>query len=273
MPRIEVTSAPTTELHVEDVGEGRPVVLIHGWPLSHRMWEYQINALVAAGFRAIAYDRRGFGESGRPGAGYDYDTLAGDLRDVMETLDLRDAVLVGFSMGGGEVARYVRRYGTARVAATILVAAVTPGLARGGDNPDGLDPAVFDGMIGSVKGNRLAFLDGFFRDFYATGADGGPVDLVAYSKWIAWAAAPWAMVGCISAFGTTDFTRDMASFDVPTLIVHGDSDRIVPAEIAAQRAHAMVAGSQLAIIEGAPHGLAMTHPEELNPLMLDFLRG
>lgn len=273
MNRIKTKTSPETEIYIQDIGEGRPVVLIHGWPLSHRMWEYQVNALVRAGFRTVAYDRRGFGESGKPGGGYDYDTFAADLHDLVEALDLRDAVLVGFSMGGGEVARYIGRYGTERVAAAMLLGAVPPFLLRTDDNPDGVDASVFDGMLGAVKGDRLGFLDGFFPDFYNIGQTSTPKDLVAYSKWIAWAASPIATQECINAFGRTDFREDLKAFDVPTLIVHGDSDRIVPAEVSAMRAHDMIKGSQLAIIEGAPHGFAATHPQDLDPLMIDFLKG
>jgi non-heme chloroperoxidase len=174
MPTFSTTSTPGTVIHYEDVGpHGRPVVLIHGWPLSHRMWEGQVNALTDAGYRCVAYDRRGFGESGRPNEGYDYDTLASDLNDLIRTLALKDAVLVGFSMGGGEVVRYLARYADeARVAGAVLVAAVPPFLLKTPDNPDGIDRSVFDDMLSAVKADRIGFLEQFMGDFYNLDAAG-----------------------------------------------------------------------------------------------------
>ncbi|HVE77727.1 MAG TPA: alpha/beta hydrolase [Gemmatimonadaceae bacterium] len=272
MPYVKTTGASATEIYYEDLGDGQPVVLIHGWPLSHRMWESQVNALTGAGYRAIAYDRRGFGESGRPGAGYDYDTFASDLNDLMTRLDLRDVVLAGFSMGGGEVARYVGRYGTGRVAKAMLLGAVPPFLLKTDDNPDGVPPSAFDEMIAGVRKNRLAFLDDFFPAFYSIGAVRPHADLIPFSKWIAWAASPLATRECIVAFGTTDFRDDLKKVSVPTLVAHGDEDRIVPLEISGRKSHAMIRGSRLEVLQGAPHGFAATHADELNQIMLDFLR-
>jgi non-heme chloroperoxidase len=274
MPFITATTLPATALHYIDVGEGQPVVLIHGWPLSHRMWEGQINALVAAGYRCIAYDRRGFGDSGKPSGGYDYDTFAADLHDLITELDLHDAVLAGFSMGGGEVARYIGRYGTTRIAKAMLLGAVPPFLLQTADNPDGAPQAVFDGMIAGVTKDRLAFLDAFFPNFYNTDANypGISGDLIPFSKWVAWPASPLGTQQCITAFGTTDFRADLAKFDKPTLIVHGAADRIVPIDGSAKKSAALIAGSRLEILDGAPHGFAATHAETLNALMLDFLR-
>ena len=250
------------------------MVLIHGWPLSHRMWEGQVNALTAAGFRCIAYDRRGFGESGRPAGGYDYDTFASDLNDLMTELDLRDAVLAGFSMGGGEVARYLGRYGSERVSKTMLLGAVPPFLLKTADNPEGVDKAVFDGMLDAVKKDRIAFLEQFFPNFYniAPGATGAQADLLAFSKSVAWVASPLGTQQCIVAFGTTDFRPDLKKFTMPTLVAHGDSDRIVPFEVSGKRSHALIAGSRLEVLKGAPHGYAATHTQQLNQLMLDFLK-
>jgi non-heme chloroperoxidase len=274
MPFVKATAAPDTMIHYVDAGAGQPVVLIHGWPLSHRMWESQIVALVDAGYRCIAYDRRGFGESGKPPAGYDYDTFASDLNDLMVQLDLRDAVLAGFSMGGGEVARYIGRYGTGRVAKAMLLGAVPPFLLKTADNPDGADGSLFDGMIAGVKADRIGFLDGFFPNFYNWDAphEGVTNDLIPFSKSIAWIASPIATAGCITAFGTTDFRDDLKQFDVPTLVVHGDADRIVPIDISGKKAAASIEGSRLEIIAGAPHGFAATHASRLNALMLDFLK-
>ena len=273
MPVLQTTAAPSADLYYEDLGTGEPVVLIHGWPLSHRMWESQINALTAAGYRVIAYDRRGFGDSGRPAGGYDYDTFASDLNDLMTTLDLRGATLAGFSMGGGEVARYIGRYGTERVARAMLLGAVPPFLLKTDDNPDGAPQSLFDGFMDGVRKDRLAFLDEFFANFYNTDTVKSHADLVPYSKSIAWAASPLATQQCIVAFGTTDFRQDLKKFTVPTLVAHGDGDRIVPFDISGRKSHEMITGSRLEVVKGAPHGFAATHAEELNRLMLDFLKG
>ena len=274
MPYIRTTGESATDIYYVDVGQGQPVVLIHGWPLSQRSWETQITALTKAGYRCIAYDRRGFGESGKPDAGYDYDTFASDLNDLMTQLDLNDAVLAGFSMGGGEVARYLGRYGSARVLKAMLLGAVTPFLLKTSDNPEGVDKSVFDGMLESVSKDRIAFLEQFFPNFYnfEPGMKGVSADLIPFSKWVAWSASPLATQQCIVAFGTTDFREDLRKFTIPTLIVHGDSDRIVPFEVSGKRSHEMIKGSRLEVLKGAPHGFAATHAKQLNDLMLDFVR-
>ena len=274
MPLLTTTAIPPTEIYYEDMGRGRPVVLIHGWPLSGRMWEGQVNALLDAGYRCVTYDRRGFGNSGRPGGGFDYDTFSSDLRDVVTALDLQHAMLVGFSMGGGEVARYLGRYGDDRVSRAMLVAAVPPFLARTPDNPDGMDPSVFDDMIAGVKRDRIGFLSEFLQGFFNR-EPGKPVpseEAIAYVKSLAWVASPLATQRCITAFGTTDFRRDLAKIRIPVLVVHGDADRIVPLELSARKAAAAIAGSRLEVIPGGPHGLTATHGDELNRLILSFLR-
>ena len=274
MPYVKTSGSNPTDIYYQDFGKGKPVMLIHGWPLSHRMWEAQINALTDAGYRCVAYDRRGFGESGRPTAGYEYDTFASDLNDLMTQLDLRDVALAGFSMGGGEVARYIGRYGSDRVSKAMLLGAVTPFLLKTADNPDGVDLAVFNGMIDGVKKDRVAFLANFFPAFYNhdAGADNANPDLISFSKWIAWAASPVGTQQCITAFGTTDFRDDLRKFTIPTMVVHGDSDRIVPFEVSGKLSHEMIKGSRLEVISGAPHGFAATHAPKLNELMLDFLK-
>jgi peroxiredoxin len=274
MTYVNVDAEPATELFYTDVGEGQPIVLIHGWPLSHRMWESQINALVDAGYRCIAYDRRGFGDSGKPNGGYDYDTFASDLNDLILALDLNDVVLVGFSMGGGEVARYLGTYGTERVVKAALLGAVPPFLLQTEDNPHGAPQTLFDGMIAGVKHDRLAFLDAFFTNFYNTDItyDGVPADLVPYSKSLAWPAMPMATQECITAFGTTDFRDDLTHFTIPTLVVHGDADRIVPIDISGRMSAAAIEGSRFEVLAGAPHGFAATHPAQLNAILLDFLK-
>ena len=274
MSYMNVDAEPATELYYTDVGHGQPIVLIHGWPLSHRMWESQINALVDAGYRCIAYDRRGFGDSGKPAGGYDYDTFASDLNDLILGLDLNDIVLVGFSMGGGEVARYIGTYGTERIAKAMLLGAVPPFLLQTDDNPHGAPQDVFDGMIAGAKHDRLAFLDGFFPNFYNSDANypGVSADLIPYSKSIAWVASPLATLECITAFGTTDFRDDLSRVDVPTLVVHGDEDRIVPIAISGAMSAARIKDSQYEVLVGAPHGFAATHADQLNVLMLAFLK-
>lgn len=273
MPKIQTSGIHPTEIYYYEQGQGQPVLLIHGWPLSHRMWESQITALSEAGYRCIAYDRRGFGDSGRPTAGYDYDTFADDLNELILQLDLRDVVLAGFSMGGGEVARYIGRYGSERVAKAMLLGAVPPFLLKTDDNPDGIDQSVFDGMLDDVKKDRITFLQQFFPNFYNVDAAApSSQDLLAFSKWIAWGASPLGTQQCIVAFGTTDFRADLEKFDIPTCIVHGDADRIVPIQASGMRSREMIRGSRLEILPGAPHGFAATHAQDLNRLMLDFLR-
>lgn len=276
MAILTIGSGGTTpvELYYEDHGTGAPVVLIHGWPLSGRSWERQVPALVDAGHRVITYDRRGFGRSSQPWSGYDYDTFAADLHALVEHLDLRDATLVGFSMGGGEVARYIGTYGAERVAKAVLAAAVPPYLYKSPDNPEGgLDDATIEKFQSGVRSDRLAFLDEFTRLFFAAGER---TDLVSeplrlYCRDIAAFASPKGTLDCITAFGRTDFRGDLAKMSVPTLVIHGDADAIVPFEVSGKRAHEAVEGSRLAVVEGGPHGLNVTHAEQFNAALLDFL--
>ncbi|HMJ76667.1 MAG TPA: alpha/beta hydrolase [Iamia sp.] len=258
-----------------DDGEGRPVVLIHGWPLSHRMWEYQVGPLTDAGYRCVAYDRRGFGASDTPSAGYDYDTLTADLAALIDELDLRDVTLVGFSMGGGEVARYLANHGSDRIAQAVLAAAVTPSLAESDDNPKGVPAEALEGFGAALREDRIGFLDGFTRAFFGVGPEGDPdvisEPLLRHFVDIASWAGPRATAACAEAFGGTDFTADMAAFDVPTLIVHGDADQTVPYEATARRAAEMVPDARLEIVDGAPHGLTYTHRQRFNELLLGFL--
>jgi pimeloyl-ACP methyl ester carboxylesterase len=261
-------------LYYEDHGSGDPVVLIHGWPLSGRSWEKQVPALVEAGYRIITYDRRGFGKSSQPFGGYDYDTFAADLDALLAHLNLRNATLVGFSMGGGEVARYIGRYGTDRVAKAVLAAAVPPYLYQSDDNPEGgLDDATIQQFQDGVRTDRIAFLDGFTTDFFAAG---DRYDLISepsrlYHREIAEFASPKGTLDCIAAFSYTDFRDDLTKIDVPTLVIHGDSDAIVPFEVSGSRSHEMIDDSALVLIEGAPHGFNATHAEQFNRALLDFL--
>ena len=262
------------ELHYEDHGTGKPVVLIHGWPLSGRSWEAQVPALVEAGYRVVTYDRRGFGGSSQPFDGYDYDTFADDLDAVLKALDLREATLVGFSMGGGEVVRYIARHGTDRVAKAVLAAAVPPYLFKSDDNPDGgLDDATIEAFETGERTDRIAFLDEFTRNFFAAGTR---TDLVSepfrlYNRDIAAFASPKGTLDCIAAFGRTDFRGDLEKVDVPTLVIHGDSDAIVPFEVSGKRSAEAIEGSTLVVVEGGPHGLNATHPQQFNQALLEFL--
>ena len=275
MPLITVGQENSTniDLYYEDHGSGKPVILIHGWPLSGRSWEKQVPALLEAGHRVITYDRRGFGDSSRPAFGYDYDTFAEDLHSIMTELDLRDVTLVGFSMGGGEVARYLGTYGSDRVSKAVLMAAVPPFLAKTPDNPTGVDGSVFEGIKQAIAADRPAFLSQFLANFYNVDVLGGKriSDEVVRLSWnIAAGASPIGTLECVSAW-VTDFRKDLARIDVPTLIVHGDADRILPVAATAAPAHEAVRGSRLVIIKDGPHGLNWTHADEVNRELLDFV--
>jgi non-heme chloroperoxidase len=269
----EENSAPI-ELYYEDHGSGSPVVLIHGWPLSGRSWENQVPALVDAGHRVITYDRRGFGRSSQPWGGYDYDTFAADLDALLNQLDLSDATLVGFSMGGGEVVRYISRHGTSRVSRAVLAAAVPPYLYKSDDNPEGgLDDATIQQFQEGVRSDRIAFLDAFTTNFFAAGERADLISEPArlYNREIAAFASPKGTLDCISAFSYTDFREDLAKVTVPTLVIHGDSDVIVPFEVSGKRSHEAIENSSLVLIQGGPHGLNATHAEQFNRALLDFL--
>jgi pimeloyl-ACP methyl ester carboxylesterase len=266
----ECNGAPV-ELYYEDHGTGDPVVLIHCWPLSSRVWEAQVPALVDAGHRVIAYDRRGFGRSSQPWDGYDYDTLAADLNALLEHLDLRDATLVGYSMGGGEVVRYIATYGTGRVARAVLAATALPYRYKADDNPEGdADEALIAQFQDVVARDRLAFLDAFLRTWF--GADGQTSEARrSYAFQIAAFASPKATLDCIASIARTDFRADLTKVTVPTLVIHGDADLGVPLELTSKRVHAAIAGSELVVIRGAPHGLVLTHADDFNRALLEFL--
>ncbi len=262
------------QLAYQDYGEGKPIVLIHGWPLSHKMWEYQISALVSSGYRVITYDRRGFGESDRPWNGYDYDTLASDLNDLIEHLDLSEAVLAGFSMGGGEVARFIGNYGSSKISKAILISAVTPFMLKTDDNPEGVDKSVFEGMKAGIEKDRPGFMKEFGKGFVNFDENKNRISeaQVDFNWNIACHASPKATLDCIDAFGTTDFRVDCRNFDIPTLVIHGNADNIVPIEVSGARSKDLIPNAEFKIIENAPHGLMMTHKVELNEILLDFLR-
>jgi pimeloyl-ACP methyl ester carboxylesterase len=275
MSKLTVGTENSTpiELHYEDHGTGKPVVLIHGWPLSGRSWENQIPALIEAGHRVITYDRRGFGDSSQPWDGYDYDTFAADLNTLLTELDLREVTLVGFSMGGGEVVRYIATFGTDRIVKAVLAAAVPPYLYKSADNPDGgLDDATIASFQAGVTSDRLAFLDGFSTNFFTAG---GNLKVSQpqreYARDIAAFASPKGTLDCITAFGRTDFRGDLDKVTVPTLVIHGDSDGIVPFEVSGKRSAELIKGAQLVLIKDGPHGINASHAAEFNKALIEFL--
>jgi pimeloyl-ACP methyl ester carboxylesterase len=275
MNRINVgkENSGTIDLYYEDHGTGKPVVLIHGWPLSGASWERQLPALLSAGYRVITYDRRGFGKSSRPASGYNYDVLADDLHKIITKLDLHDAALVGFSMGGGEVARYLGAHGAAGVSRAVFMSAIPPFLLKTSDNPSGIEGSVFEGIKHAIVADRPAFLSTFFANFYNVDLLKGTRisdDAVRLSWSVAAAASSIGTLECVQAW-LTDFRADLARIDIPTLVIHGDADRILPLAATGARTHESVKGSRLAVIEGGPHGLNWTHAENVNRELLKFL--
>ena len=275
MPYITVgkENLGNIDLYYEDHGSGAPVILIHGWPLSGRSWERQLIALVDAGHRVITYDRRGFGESSKPVSGYEYDTLVSDLRTLVTKLDLQNATLVGFSMGGGEVARYFGRYGNDRVSRAVFIAAIPPFLLKAHDNPEGVDGSIFEGIKAGIQADRFAFLSQFLSNFYNVEQLGAKViskDAVHASWNVAAGASPIGTLACVSAW-LTDFRQDLKQIHVPTLVIHGDADQILPVAVTGKRTADLVKGSRLAVIEGGPHGLTWTHAAKVNGALLEFL--
>jgi pimeloyl-ACP methyl ester carboxylesterase len=261
-------------IYYEDYGTGKPVVLIHGWPLSGASWEKQVPVLLASGRRVISYDRRGFGNSSKPTSGYDYDTFAEDLNKIILTLDLHNVMLVGFSMGGGEIARYLGKYGSKRVERVVFLSSVPPFLLKTPDNPSGVDKSVFDGIMKAISVDRLAFLSKFFSDFYNVDIlEGKRVSqqVVQFSWNVAAGASPKGTFDCVSAW-LTDFRKDLARIDVPTLIIQGDADRILPIDATGRRLHEAIKGSRYVEIKDGPHGIIWTHSEEVNRELLAFSR-
>ncbi|GHD10612.1 alpha/beta fold hydrolase [Tianweitania populi] len=270
MPFIQ--TADETELFYNDWGTGKPVILIHGWPLDGDMWEYQWPVLAAKGHRVITYDRRGFGRSSQPFSGYDYDTFASDLQAIIETLDLHDVSLVGFSMGGGEVARYIGRYGTERLSKAVLVSAVTPYLLKTADNPDGVDKSVFDDMVEKLRKDRPAFLASFGKQFFGAGMLNFAVssEIMQWCSNVAMLGSPKATIDCVRAFSETDFRADLTKFNLPTLIIHGEDDATVPIKTAGEHAAKLIPSATFKRYSGAPHGLFYTDKDKLNADLLAF---
>ncbi|PVE21595.1 alpha/beta hydrolase [Microvirga sp. KLBC 81] len=269
-----ITTKDGTEIYYKDWGRGQPVLFSHGWPLSADMWEYQMLHLARHGYRAVAFDRRGFGRSSQPWDGYDYDTFADDIAQLIEHLDLQDVVLVGFSMGGGDVVRYLTRHGSGRVAKLVLISAVTPFFIKSEDHPDGVPSEVFEGIRAGIANDRPQFLDDFNTIFYGTNRPGSKVSkgVLTQTLQIALQASIKGTIDCVTAFSETDFRREMAEITVPTLIIHGDDDQTVPIEPTAKLAASIVPGAQLKVYPGAPHATCTTHKDQVSADLLAFIR-
>ncbi len=264
----------SVDLHYEDTGgDGRPVVLIHGWPLSSMAWKDNVGALESAGYRVVAYDRRGFGDSEKPDNGYDYDQLSADLEGLLQKLDLTDVTLVGFSMGGGEVARYVSSYGEQRLHSVVFASAVPPYMMKGDDNPEGpLEPSAAEDMKESLTKDRDAFFEKFTTDFFSAGSklmvtESQRQEAVALCQ----QSGEVAALESLKSFGGTDFRADLNKVTVPTLVIHGDADNPVPFEGTGRRTHEILAGSKLVLLKDGPHGINVSHKDEFNRSLLEFL--
>lgn len=260
-------------LHYTDWGSGKPVVFIHGWPSTEDMWEYQLTELPKKGLRCIAYTRRGFGLSCKPWNGYDYDSLAGDLNDVIEGLKLSDVTLVGFSMGGGEVARYLKTYGSAKIARVALISTVLPFMLKRDDNPEGVPADIFATMSEGMKKDRPGFLEDFYKQFFGVGMISHPVSdaFLLHNREISGFSSARATQECATAFSSTDFRGDIPSIRVPTLIIHGDKDKTVPIDASSARTAKLLPHATYKVYEGAPHGLFYTERERLNADLVSFI--
>jgi len=262
------------DIYYEDHGSGKPIILIHGYPLSGASWEKQMPLLLNAGYRVITYDRRGFGKSSQPTEGYNYDTFAADLQQLITQLKLQDVTLVGFSMGGGEIARYFGKYGSKGVSKAVFISSVPPFLLKTADNPEGVDASVFEGIKKAVAADRYAFFTDFFKNFYNTDLYLGKrvSDDVLHASWnLAAGSSATASLACVPTW-LEDFREDLKRVDVPALVIHGDDDRIVPSSAAGQRTAKLVKGAKLVVIKGGPHCIPWTHADEVNAALLEFLK-
>jgi len=271
--KVGTENSTDIELNYEDHGEGKPVILIHGYPLNGASWEKQTAALLKAGCRVIAYDRRGFGNSSQPTSGYNYDTFADDLRAVITTLKLDDVAIAGFSMGGGEVARYIGKFGSDGIRKAAIVSGVPPYLLKAPDNPEGLDKAMFDGIGAAVQKDRFAFFREFFGNFYNADETLGKrisQEAIDASWGVAARCSATAAFACVATW-YEDFRKDLERFDIPTLVMHGDADRILPIAATGNRTSRLIKGAQYVVIKGAPHGMLWTHADEVNAALVPFL--
>jgi non-heme chloroperoxidase len=273
MPYITKNDNQNVELYYEDFGSGQPLILIHGWPLSGKSWEMQIPVLLNLGYRVITYDRRGFGKSSPTADGYDYDSLAKDLHELISQLELKNVILFGFSMGGGEVVRYLTNYGSENVDKVALISSIIPLVKQKEDNPDGVPQEKLDTIMESLKTDRVTFLESFHKDFYSYGLLSQSVSQrqLDYDWSIASCASPIATIKCAESWANTDFRPELVNVKVRTLIVHGGNDKVVPIETAGKQAAQGFANNEFMIIEGAPHGLNVTHADELNTIITGFL--
>ena len=276
MPYVTVgkENGANIDIYYEDHGSGKPIILIHGYPLSGASWEKQMPVLLNAGYRVITYDRRGFGKSSQPTEGYNYDTFAADLRELVTQLKLQDLTLVGFSMGGGEIARYFGKYGSKGISKAVFIGAVPPFLLKTPDNPEGVDGSVFEGIKKAVAADRYAFFTEFFKNFYNTDVYLGKrvSEDVVHASWnIAAGASATASLACVPTW-LEDFRENLKRVDVPTLVIHGDDDRIVPLAAAGQRTAKLVKGAKLVVIKGGPHCITWTHADEVNAALLAFFK-
>jgi non-heme chloroperoxidase len=276
MPRVTVgtENSALIEIHYEDHGSGSPIVLIHGYPLNGNSWERQERELLANGYRVITYDRRGFGRSSQPTIGYDYDTFAADLKTLLDHLDLNDVVLAGFSMGTGEVTRYLGKYGSERVRKAALLGAIPPFLLKRGDNPEGVDGSVFEGIQAAIVKDRYQYFEDFLNNFYNVDVLGGT--RISDRAWqasfnVAVGSSPFATYACVETW-LTDFRADVAKIDIPVLVLHGTQDRILPFDATAARLPALIADCTLVPVEGGPHNIGWTFPAEVNSALLDFIK-
>jgi non-heme chloroperoxidase len=275
MPHITVAkeNSANIDLYYEDHGSGDPVVLIHGYPLSGASWEKQLPVLLASGKRVITYDRRGFGNSSQPTTGYNYDAFAEDLHKLVNHLGLHNFSLVGFSMGGGEVARFIGKYGSKGVSKAVIIGGIPPFLLKTPDNPEGVDKSVFDGLEKAIVADRYAFFTEFFKNFYNTDQLLGKrvSEQAVQASWnVAVGSSATATLACVPTW-YEDFRKDVAKIDVPTLVIHGDSDRIVPFSAAGERTAKLIKGAQLHVVKGGPHNIAWTHADEVNSALVSFL--
>jgi non-heme chloroperoxidase len=275
MPYVSVGKENSSNINIyyEDHGSGKPVVLIHGYPLSGASWERQVPALLEAGHRVITYDRRGFGKSSQPFSGYNYDTFAEDLHKLIKHLDLQDFALAGFSMGGGEVARYIGKFGSKGVSKAVFLSSVPPFLLKTADNPEGVDGSVFEGIQKAIVADRYAFFTEFFKNFYNTDVLLGKrvsAQAVQASWNVAAGASAIASLACVPAWHE-DFRKDLARIDVPTLVIHGDADRILPISASGQRTAKLIKGAELLVVKDGPHCVTWTHADEVNPKLVSFL--
>ena len=275
MPFLESKNNNETPVKIfyQDLGQGKPVVLIHGWPLTSDSWEYQLNELPAHGFRVIAYDRRGFGKSDKPWGNYDYSTLASDLKALLDELDLNEVTLVGFSMGGGEVIRYLSLYGSERIAKIVLVSSIIPYLLKTDDNPEGVPQKMFDEFETQLRDDRPKFLAAFGKQFYNDSLLKPAVssEMLDWTQMLALTGSGKATIDCMKAFSSTDFRAEVSTVKVPTLIIHGDDDQTVPIKTSGEQASKLLPDAKFIIYKGAPHGLFITEKEKLTADLVDFI--